>query len=301
VLVTGRASDRIRSRVIDALLAQLPLSPEGEAWSVLELLHLRDAGGSKRSAFERVRWIAGGPEQLAEQLSEQGIQRGDDGFRVLERGLRFHVDPGWASPERIRPGFGLFLDQRENRARLAGPAQKGGDWLNLFAHTGAFSVSLLAAGAERVTSVDLSAAYLARLEENLGANVDRGVDPERHETLRIEGRRYLETLDVDRRFAGIVLDPPTAAAAGHRFWSLARDLEPLVRRCVEHLAPGGVLLVTQNRAGPPLGRDRVLEAAARRAGRAPRRLEPAAAGLDHPVRPGVPEGEPFEGWLLGLD
>lgn len=293
VLVTGRASDRIRDRVLAALRAQLPLTPDGQPWSILELSHLRAAG---RGEFDRLRWLAGGPEALA----EAGLQIRDGGIQVLERGLRFGVDPGWETPRKVRPGYGLFLDQRENRARLEPHAARGGDWLNLFAHTGAFSVSLLAAGAERVISVDLSAAYLKRLEANLSANRDRGVDPSRHESVRVEGRRFLETLGPQRRFAGIVLDPPTAAAAGHRFWSLRRDLEPLLQQCVERLQPGGVLLVTQNCNGPPLGLNQILERIVDRAQRSIERLEPAPAGLDHPSLAGFPEGDPFEGWLLRL-
>lgn len=307
VLISGRASDAIRETVLDALRTQLPLTPEGESWSVLELLHLR-AGGA--SAFDRVRWIAGGSEALVSEAPHgvgpvvpdgaEATSTGAD-FQVVERGLRFRVDPGWDMPRQVRPGFGLFLDQRENRERLAVHAARGGRWLNLFAHTGAFSASLLAAGAEHVTSVDLSAAYLKRLEANLLANVDRGVDPARHLSQRSDGRRFLETLPAGSGFAGIVLDPPTAAAAGHRFWSLSRDLEPLVRRCVALLEPGGVLLVTQNRSGAPLGLDRSLERAAARQRRPVRFLDPAPAGPDHPALDGFPEGDPFEGWMLGLD
>jgi 23S rRNA (cytosine1962-C5)-methyltransferase len=294
VLVTGRASELIRDRVLAALRSQLPLTPEGEPWSILELNHVRGTG---RSHFDRVRWLSGGLDALA----ACGLGMSDIGFRVLERGLRFNVDPGWETPRKVRPGYGLFVDQRENRARLEPHAARGGDWLNLFAHTGAFSVSLLAAGAERVMSVDLSAAYLQRLEANLVANRDRGVDLTRNESICIDGRRFLETLRPDQRFAGIVLDPPTAAAAGRRFWSLRQDLEPLLRRCVERLDSGGVLLVTQNRNGPPLGLDRILERIVSRSHRSIECLEPAPAGVDHPGLSGFPEGEPFEGWLLRLD
>jgi 23S rRNA (cytosine1962-C5)-methyltransferase len=294
VLVTGRASDRIRERVVAALCAQLPVTPEGEPWSILELLHLRSRGSLLP---DRVRWIAGGLEQLARQ--EVGLA--GDRLCVHERGLVYGVDPGWQNPRQVRPGYGLFVDQRENRARLDPLAARGGRWLNLFAHTGAFSVSLLAAGASHVTSVDLSGAYLERLETNLSLNVDLGVDPTRHESVRSDGRRYLEKLESVERFAGIVLDPPTAAAAGRRFWSMSRDLEPILRLCVERLEPGGSLLVTQNRSGPPLGLDHVLERAASRTHRSISRLEPASAGADHPRRPEFPEGDPFEGWLLRLD
>lgn len=293
VLVTGRSSELVREQIVEALRQQLPVTPEGEAWSILELLHVRAAG---RAQFDRVRWLSGGEEALA----QSGLRLAHAGFEVLERGLRFGVDPGWQNPRRVRPGFGLFVDQRENRARLDAFAARGGAWLNLFAHTGAFSVSLLAGGAERVTSVDLSSAYLKRLEANLSANAARGVDPARHACVRGEGRRFLENLRADQRYSGIVLDPPTAAAAGRRFWSLQRDLEPLLRRCIEQLDDGGVLLVTQNRNGPPLGLDQILERLVARAHRTVDRLEAAPAGPDHPSRVGFPEGDPFEGWLLKL-
>lgn len=294
VLVLGRASDSIRERVLAALAAQLPVTPEGYAWSILELTHVRGAANSR---FDRVRWISGGPDEL----EASGFPVTDARFEVSERGLRFSVDTGWDTPRKVRPGYGLFIDQRENRARLDEHAARGGEWLNLFAHTGAFSASLLAAGATRVTSVDLSAAYLKRLEANLFANRDRGVDPRANESICLDGRFFLESLPAARRFAGIVLDPPTAAAAGRRFWSLGRDLEPLLRRCVERLESGGVLLVTQNRKGPALGLNRMLERIVGRANRSINRLVAAPAGVDHPSLAGFPEGEPFEGWLLRLD
>ncbi|HHK42417.1 MAG TPA: hypothetical protein ENJ50_08370 [Planctomycetaceae bacterium] len=59
--------------------------------------------------------------------------------------------------------------------------------------------------------------------------------------------------------------------------------------------------MTQNRAGPPLGLERVLERLVRRAHRRLDRLDPAPGGADHPSLPGFPEGEPFEGWLMRLD
>ena len=293
VLVTSWSSTQFRERVVGAVLAQRPVSPEGDPFSVLELLHLRQAG---RVRSERVRWLAGGVEAVA----AAGFELTPDGFWVEERGLRYAVDPGWSTPREARPGYGLFIDQRENRDRLAARASGGGEWLNLFAHTGAFSVALLAAGAERVVSVDLSAAYLDRLERNLRANAERGVDGSRHESRRGDVRRYLEELDASRRFRGIVIDPPTAAAAGRRFWSVKQDLAPLLRLAIGRLAPGGVLLVTQNRAGPPLGLDRAIERSALRVGREIDTLDPAPPSMDHPSLPGFPEGDPFEGWLLQL-
>jgi len=292
-LVTSRVTEGWREEVFDALLRQWPVTPEGQSWSVLEVLHLPVAAGVEGDA---IRWRVGGPERLA----ASGAELADEGFWVWERGLRFFVDPGWHAVRAPRPGFGLFLDQRENRARLAAHAARGGRWLNLFCHTGAFSLSLLAAGASAVESVDLSRPYLERLEKNLGANRAFGVDPARHRSIRGDARRALESSSPGQRYAGIVLDPPTAAAAGRHFWSVRQDLEPLIVRCVDRLDEAGVLLVTQNQRGAPLGLDAQLEAAVRRAGRRIRRLEPAPAGGDHPTLEGFPEGDPFEGWLLAL-
>jgi 23S rRNA (cytosine1962-C5)-methyltransferase len=295
VLVTSRATDAFRGRAIDALLAQLPTTPEGVPWSVLELLHLRSDG--RGDGFDRVRWIAGG----IDAISAAGAEAAGEGFWVEERGLRFWVDPGWGSLRSTRPGYGLFPDQRQNRERLAGLAISGGRWLNLFAHTGAFSVSLLAAGAEEVLSVDLSSPYLARLEVNLAANRERGVDPGRHRSLRGDGRHVVESMESGERFSGIVLDPPTAAAAGRRFWSVRQDLEPLLRECLRRLDANGKLLVTQNGRGASLGLDRTLERVASRLHRRVRTISPAGPAFDHPRLEGFPEGDAFEGWLIELD
>jgi 23S rRNA (cytosine1962-C5)-methyltransferase len=296
VLITSRATDGFRDRALQAIQNQLPMSPDGVPFSLLELRHLKSPGG--RAEVDRVRWFAGGIDVLRETLADDFFE---DGFWTRERGLRFAVDPGWDSPRRTRPGFGLFADQRENRVLLDADAARGGRWLNLFAHTGAFSVSLLAAGAAWVESVDLSAPYLDRLLANLEANRDRGVDPARHLARQGESRRMLEELERGVRFDGIVLDPPTAAAAGRRFWSVKQDLEPLVRLCIDRLESGGVLLVTQNLKGPPLGLERLLERVASRAHRAVRDVCAAPPGPDFPSLEGFPEGTAFEGARLTLE
>jgi len=215
---------------------------------------------------------------------------------VRERGLLFAVDPGFSEPMRPRPGVGLFLDQRENRARLSRRAEReGGEWLNLFAHTGAFSVALLAAGAERVVSVDLSASYLAWLEENLKQNFQEGEDLARHESVRKEGRQYMASLSSGHSFAGIVLDPPTAASAGRRYWSIKRDLEPLVGDCLQRLQSGGVLLVSRNDRFAPSALRQLVERIARRRHIELVRLDVAGPGPDFPRINGFQEGDPFCG------
>ncbi len=209
-------------------------------------------------------------------------------------GCAFAVEPGLAEPTRPRPGVGFFLDQRENRARLAARAARGGRYLNLFAHTGGFSAALLAGGAAEVWSVDLSGPYLAQLEENLERS---GLPLERHRSLRRESRRFLSELAPEERFDGIVLDPPTAAASGRRFWSVRRDLEPLAAAALAKLAPGGFLLLTRQDRSGRAGLDALVSRAAESAQVRLQAIEPAPAGPDFPTLRGFPEGAPFEAVL----
>jgi 23S rRNA (cytosine1962-C5)-methyltransferase len=289
VLVTGRACASWVEPVVDRIIASLGSDLGGDP-AVLEVLHVP---APDRARVERVRTIRGDPTAASGAGSDPNGR-----IVVWERGLAYLVDPGLSEPMRARPGVGLYLDQRENRERVCRHARRGGRWLNLFAHTGAFSVALLAAGADEVVSVDLSASYLHWLEENLALNRDRGVDPARHRSVRRDGRRLLSELAQGDRFDGIVLDPPTAAAAGRRFWSVKRDLEPLLGEALARLASGGVLLACRNhrRARQPLG-----QLVARAADGARVKLakqSDAGPGKDFPRLKGFPEGDSFNGVLV---
>ncbi len=285
VLLTGRACDLVREAALGILLDRLG-RVLGEDPPVVEVVHLRER---PRGRLECVRCVRG---SLASSPFEGGR------VVVRERGLRFVVDPGLGRPETPAPGVGLFLDQRENRERLARLAAGGGRWLNLFAHTGAFSTALLAAGADEVVSVDAAAASLRWLQENLLAN---GLEARRHRAVSSDARRFLDRLVPRERFAGIVLDPPTAAAGGRRFWSVRRDFAPLVAACLARLEPGGWLLACRNdRAGRGKLREMVAEAA-REARVELAAVEPAPPGIDFPHLEGFPEGDPFEGVLARLE
>ena len=209
---------------------------------------------------------------------------------VREGVLSFRVELGLSEPSRPHPGVGLFPDQRHNRARLAQRVRRDGRYLNLFAHTGAFSAALLAAGAGDVTSVDVSGPYLAWLEENLARS---GAPLDRHHSVKRDVRRFLAELAGDAQFDGIVLDPPTAASVGRSFWSARQGLEALVADCLRQLAADGFLLVSSNdrRARGRLASH--VEAAAREAG-VRVELSPAPPSPDFPRLRGFPEGAAFE-------
>ncbi|MFT5695921.1 MAG: 23S rRNA (cytosine1962-C5)-methyltransferase, partial [Myxococcota bacterium] len=215
-------------------------------------------------------------------------------FVVQERGLSFEVDTGLSEPFRSRPGFGLYIDQRRNRERVAKHirAAGGGKWLNLFCHTGAFSVAALDAGADQVTSVDLSKPYLRTLERNLELN---NIAPNRHTSMKMDAQRYVEKWTSRDRFDGIILDPPTAAAAGKQFWSVRKGQAQLVERCLSHLAPKGALLVCRNDHGAKESLRDLVNAAAKRGGVKLQAVGEAGAGPDFPSLKGFREGDAFDG------
>jgi 23S rRNA (cytosine1962-C5)-methyltransferase len=277
LIVAGRAAlplwERAHAVLASALAKELGAEPSG-----VLVLALRPAPAGE---LECVRLVAGAapPDPLV----------------VREGALRFRVDLGLAEPARPRPGVGFFTDQRANRQRVASRVRPGGRYLNLFAHTGAFSAALLAAGAGELTSVDLSAPYLAQLEENLERS---GLAGERHRSVRRDARRFVAELPAGERFDGIVLDPPTAAAAGRSFWSARGGLADLVEGCLRHLAPGGFLLVTCNDRSARSARlgDLVADAAARAGAQV--RVADAAPSPDSPNLRGFPEGAAFKGVLV---
>ena len=166
--------------------------------------------------------------------------------------------------------------------------------MNLFCHTGAFSLAALAAGADEVISVDLSRPYLDVLQRNLEHN---GLDARKHQCVKYDAQRYIEKLASGERFDGIILDPPTAAAVGKRFWTVRKRQAELIALCLQRLRPGGHLLACRNdHSAKHSLRDRVF-AVAKDAGVGLANVEAAPPGRDFPRLDGFREGDSFEGVL----
>jgi 23S rRNA (cytosine1962-C5)-methyltransferase len=209
----------------------------------------------------------------ADEASPQWLmgQEAPERFLVRENGLQFELS--------FREGcsVGLFLDQRDNRRRLltnhvaAGfPVWIGspgeGEVLNTFAYTCAFSVCAGRAGA-RTTSLDLSRKYLDWGRRNFALN---GLDPDAHDFIHGDVFGWLRRLAKrDRRFAVVLLDPPTfSRSKQHGAFTATKDYGALVTAALALLQPGGVLLASSNAAGwKPEHFVAVVEEAVRRCGR----------------------------------
>lgn len=140
---------------------------------------------------------------------------------------------------------GLFLDHRPTR-RLVGELSQRKRCLNLFAYTCTASVHAALAGAQEVTSVDLSKPYLAWGQENFKLNA---LAPERYNFLHADVLRYLSEAGAAKAaFDVIFLDPPSFSNSkrmeGH--FDVQEHHTLLIQLCRRILAPGGALIFSTN-------------------------------------------------------
>lgn len=176
-----------------------------------------------------------GPAALEGFEPERGWldQAGPDRVVVEEGAVRLGVTPGRGQKT------GLYLDQRENRLRVAALAPVGGEVLDAFAYTGAFACQALAAGADRAVCLESSPEAIAGARENFRLN---GLEA-RAEIVAGNAFDELRRLDREgRRFALIVLDPPPFARGRQALEAAARGYKEVNLRAMRLLAPGGTLL-----------------------------------------------------------
>jgi 23S rRNA (cytosine1962-C5)-methyltransferase len=158
-------------------------------------------------------------------------------------GLNFELHPTESGqvglfPEQVL-GWPWLGDQARDRHRA--------EVLHLFAHTGATTLVLAREGA-RVTHVDASRPSLAWARRNaemsgLSDRPIRWVVDDALAYTRREARR-------GRRYAGIVLDPPSFGhGPGGRRWELEDSLPELLGACAEVAAADAFVLLTAHTIG----------------------------------------------------
>jgi 23S rRNA (cytosine1962-C5)-methyltransferase len=182
---------------------------------------------------------------------------------------------------------GLFLDQRDNRGRVAALCA-GRKVLNLFSYTCSFSVYAALASAERVTSVDLSGHALARGRENFSLN---GLDPAAHAFVQTDALEWLvRAAKRGEKFGVVILDPPSFSTSGKgKTFRVADGYRGALERVFGVLERGGrVLAVTNHRKTSPQAFRKIVHDAARAAGREISQLKDLPSPLDCPPGPAGP-------------
>ncbi|MCC6525323.1 MAG: class I SAM-dependent methyltransferase [Polyangiaceae bacterium] len=242
--VPGVTLDAFGEFLVLGVPAELALP---EPW--LDAAHALGARGTylKRRPRHAARLSEADRLELAPPRAARG-QDAPETLLVHEAGLVFEVRLGGGLQT------GLFLDQRDNRARVRARARDGraARVANLFGYTGAFTVAAAVGGARRTVTVDVSAPALAWAGRNLAHN---GLAGEPHALLREDAMRWLARAtrraarDPEAAFDLVVLDPPSfAQTKGGRF-AAEHDYRAAAAHAFGCLAPGGALLACLNHHG----------------------------------------------------
>ncbi|HQV68947.1 MAG TPA: class I SAM-dependent rRNA methyltransferase [Thermoflexales bacterium] len=212
---------------------------------------------------------------------------------VHENGLRYLVDVIGGQKT------GFYLDQRENRARLAKYC-RGARVLNAFSYTGAFAIAALSNGAASVVNVDSSAEALVLAERNLILNDDKLngeaelIEADAFEDVRAR-RKEGQQFDV------VILDPPKFAHAPDQVDRAARAYKDLNRIGMALVKPGGIL-ATFSCSGvvDPKLFQQIIFSAALEANREASIIEKLSQASDHPILLTFPESEYLKGLVLRM-
>lgn len=194
---------------------------------------------------------------------------------IRENGVQFALDVA----EGQKTGF--FLDQRDNRRRVA-EFVRGHRVLDVCCYTGGFSLNCLVnGGAREVLAVDMSESALTLARSNAELN---GV-ADRLKTLRRDCFKAVEELAAaGELFDTVILDPPKLARNRQGIDAALRGYYSLNRSALSLLKPGG-LLVTCSCSGH-VSSDLFVDMLAQAALHENRRLqilEARGAAADHPT------------------
>jgi 23S rRNA (cytosine1962-C5)-methyltransferase len=209
----GRRLERFGSRVVvrpAPSVADVARRADSVGWAAADLRFDRDRG-----------WIGG-----------------RDAWTMNLNGVSVELRPTDAGQLGVFPEHALAWSWLRDRL----VTRPGAEVLHLFAHTGATTLALAAAGA-RVTHVDASrpAVAWARRNAELSGLAERPIRWIVDDALaytRREARR-------DRHYAGFVLDPPTFGhgPTGSR-WELRDELPDLLAACASIAEPDAFVLLT---------------------------------------------------------
>jgi len=210
-------------------------------------------------------------------------------LEITEHGLRFAVDLVRGQKT------GFYLDQRENRRRVAAYCA-GARVLNCFAYTGGFAAYAAANDAEQVVNVDSAAEALRVAETNMTLN---GFTRPKDEYLTGDVFRVLrEYRERDERFDVIILDPPKFAHSADQVQRATRGYKDINLIALQLLRPGGIL-ATFSCSGA-ISADlfqKVVFGASVDAKRPAQIIERLTQAPDHPVLLSFPESEYLKGLI----
>jgi 23S rRNA (cytosine1962-C5)-methyltransferase len=206
-----------------------------------------------------------------------------------ENNILFNVN--WVEGQKT----GFFLDQRENRKLLKHYSQ-GKRVLNTFCYTGGFSIYAMSAGAELVTSVDISQKAVDLAADNMELNFPGS----NHQAVASDVFDFLK--ENKHEYDLIVLDPPAFAKSIKSKHTATQAYKRLNIAGMKALAPNGILFTFScSQVIDDVLFYNTVAAAAIESGRKVRVLHKLSQGPDHPVNMFHPEGSYLKGLVLYIE
>ncbi len=207
---------------------------------------------------------------------------------IQEHGMSLLVD--------IKEGHktGFYLDQRDSRLAARNYAA-GRKVLNCFSYTGAFAVSALMGGCEKVINVDTSQSALDIARQNVELN---NLDLSKAEFVREDVFQLLRKYRAEgEQFDMIVMDPPKFVENKNQLASACRGYKDINMLALQLLRPGGILLSFSCSGLLPTDLfQKILADAALDAHREIQFVEQFRQAADHPVIGSYPEGLYLKGF-----
>jgi 23S rRNA (cytosine1962-C5)-methyltransferase len=190
---------------------------------------------------------------------------------------------------------GFFLDQRDNR-KLLGEFSKGKKVLNTFCYTGGFSIYAMNAGAELVTSVDISQKAVDLAASNMELNFPKA----NHTAVADDVFNFMK--EHTQQYDVIVLDPPAFAKSIKSKHTATQAYKRLNIAGLIALAPNGILFTFScSQVIDDVLFYNTVAAAAIETGRNIRVLHKLEQGPDHPTNIYHPEGHYLKGLVLFVE
>ena len=244
-----------------------------------KLVDIMSGAGVKISAVYERNDAALREKEGLEQAKGFTIGSGDGHVIITENGIKYDVD--YISGQKT----GFFLDQKYNRQAVARIA-RGKRVLDLFTHTGAFGLNCAAAGAAKVTSVDISADALTSAAKNAALN---GLEVEYVQADIFELLTKMAE-EKCRDYDCIILDPPAFTKSGATLKNAVRGYKEINMKAMKLLPRGGYLATCScsHFMTDELFRG-MLKDAAMDAGVSLKQIEARQQGPDHPIAWDVPE------------
>jgi 23S rRNA (cytosine1962-C5)-methyltransferase len=211
-----------------------------------------------------------------------------------ENGIKFSIN--WVDGQKT----GFFIDQRDNRKRLA-EFCKGKTVLNTFCYSGGFSLYALKAGAKQVDSLDSSEKAIALVEENLKINDSDIYQTEgKHNSIVADAVKYVHQLETE--YDIIVLDPPAFAKHKNKRHQAIKAYTRLNANAIRQIKKGGIIFTYScSQVVDNFQFEKAVIAAAIKCNRTVKIIGRMGQPGDHPINAFHPEGNYLKGLILRVE